>query len=531
VKHWASWTNFANLERQFALSYHVNSTSVDLNGFNPYDGGEFITWSDVGDSGKLVRMYPLALEYKVKVRQSNSDIVGHSDTAEEKNGPTVNLKRVDIKNFDVSTHPQHFSVATIIQAKSPTYQQTPKLLWNSTSQNHGGWVWQQDAETYDVFIGRESKTSSSSAVRVNLQNADNQYPDYRIELPSGKRYGFARVHKSGGEWKIDSNYQVNLELAPPPPLDVSITSGPTVLDEGELGTWTASASKSGASYTWSADEGYGWSQIGTGSSVNYSKDYISSTITVDIKVEASKDGETDSAQTSVIINNNDGGGGCNAPGSNQICLAVDGNPFLLRDVQAEEQRNGTVHVNWQVEGSNVPSEFVVQHRADSTGAWSTLGTVPASDSSSVNSSQAVAYRFRTSDLKIGTHQFRVGLPEGTGSGPRAVGTNGDNNPQHFAGPVRTTIKMDEAYRLSTYPNPVRGRATVELAVQERQEVAVRLYDVLGRRVATLHSGPLPAQELRRLRLDVSATGLTSGTYFLRVMGENFAATERITVVR
>ena len=68
-------------------------------------------------------------------------------------------------------------------------------------------------------------------------------------------------------------------------------------------------------------------------------------------------------------------------------------------------------------------------------------------------------------------------------------------------------------------------------MEERQEVQVRLYDVLGRRVATLHSGPLPAQELRRLRLDVSATGLTSGTYFLRVTGEDFVATRQMTVVR
>ena len=531
VKHWASWTNFANQDRQFKLSYHVNSNSLDLNGFNPYDGGEFITWSDVGDSGKMVRMYPLALEYKVKVRQSNSDIVDKTDTAKEEGGPAINIERADIKNFDVNTHPQHFSVATIVQAKSPSYQNAPKLLWNNPSQNHRGWVWQQDAETYDVFIGRESKTSAGSAVRVNLQNADNQYPDYRVELPSGKRYGFARVHKSGGEWKIDSNYQVNLELAPPPPLDVSITSGPAVLDEGEQGTWTASASKGGASYTWSADGGSGWYQIGTGSSVTWGKDLISETITVDIKVEASKDGETASAQTSVIINNNDGGGGCNAPRGDRICLAVGGNPFLLRDVQAEAQRNGTVLVNWQTSGSDVPTKFVVQHRADSTGAWSTLGTVPAGDSSSVESSRAVAYRFETDDLEIGTHQFRVGLSQDAASAPRAVGTTEADNARRYAGPVTAEIAMEEAYRLSTYPNPVQQQATVELAVKERQDVQVRLYDVLGRRVGTLHDGPLPAQELRRLRLDAPATGLTSGTYFLRVTGEEFAATEQITVVR
>jgi hypothetical protein len=91
--------------------------------------------------------------------------------------------------------------------------------------------------------------------------------------------------------------------------------------------------------------------------------------------------------------------------------------------------------------------------------------------------------------------------------------------------------MEEAYRLSTYPNPVRKRATVEFAMQEQQNVQVRLYDLLGRRVATLHSDPLPAQELRRLQLEVSSIGLTSGTCFLRASGGDFATTEQITVVR
>jgi len=203
----------------------------------------------------------------------------------------------------------------------------------------------------------------------------------------------------------------------------------------------------------------------------------------------------------------------------------------LRNIRAETQGNSTAHLSWQAKGSNVPSAFVVQQRADSTAAWSTLGTVSAGDSSSVDSSRAVAYRFRTQKLEIGTHQFRVGLPQDAASAPRAVGNSDTESVQHYTGPVTAEVKMDEAYRLSTYPNPVRGRATVELAVKERQEVAVRLYDVLGRRVATLRSGPMPAQELQRFRLNVSSTGLTSGTYFLRVRGENFAATEQMTVVR
>jgi len=320
---------------------------------------------------------------------------------------------------------------------------------------------------------------------------------------------------------------------PPPPLEVTL-SGPTVLDEGEQGTWTAPASRDGASYTWFVDQGNGWSHLGTGSPITWSKDRISSTLTVDLKVEASEGNETATARAEVIINSNDGTPGCDSGGGgrspNRICYA-DGSSLVLRNVRAETHPRNTATVMWQADGRPLPSEFVLQHRADSTGAWSTLGTVPASDSARTNASRAAAYRYQTGTLEIGTHQFRVGLPRGAALGPRAAGTSDPESARRYAEPVTATITMDEAYRLSTYPNPVRGRATVELAVKERQNVQVRLYDLLGRQVATLHNSLLPAQELRRLRLDVSATGLTSGTYFLRVRGEGFATTEQITVVR
>jgi len=55
-------------------------------------------------------------------------------------------------------------------------------------------------------------------------------------------------------------------------------------------------------------------------------------------------------------------------------------------------------------------------------------------------------------------------------------------PTFASDPVRTRIELDGAYELETYPNPVRSRATVELAVRESQDVRVGVYDALGRRV-------------------------------------------------
>jgi len=310
------------------------------------------------------------------------------------------------------------------------------------------------------------------------------------------------------------------------PLPVEVTiSGPTQLESGEEGTWTANVDggSGSLSYQWyeKYDADTSFNKIYGATSASYSTALYGN---VTFKVEVTADNSSDSSTHSVSVD------------CNRICVKSFEESLTTTSglsLRGDASGDRAVTLTWQASSAKVQSSgaFAVQHRADSTGAWSQIGTVSVSDSSSADSPRAVAYRFETDELEIGTHQFRVGLPQDAGSGPRAVGSSGTEDTRRYTGPATAQIAMDEAYRLSTYPNPVQQQATVELAVKERQEVSVRLYDVLGRRVATLHNGPLPAQELRRLRLDVSSEGLTSGTYFLRVSGEDVAATEQITVVR
>ncbi|MEL6771899.1 MAG: T9SS type A sorting domain-containing protein [Bacteroidota bacterium] len=79
-----------------------------------------------------------------------------------------------------------------------------------------------------------------------------------------------------------------------------------------------------------------------------------------------------------------------------------------------------------------------------------------------------------------------------------------------------------------YPNPSSMSATLAVRVAESQEASVTVYDVLGRQVlagaVTLRAG---AEE----RLDVDVSALPAGTYVVRVAGESFAETRRLTVVR
>ena len=81
--------------------------------------------------------------------------------------------------------------------------------------------------------------------------------------------------------------------------------------------------------------------------------------------------------------------------------------------------------------------------------------------------------------------------------------------------------------LGTYPNPVGQQATLRYALPERQDVEVRLYDVLGRQVRTVVRGTREGRQEQTL--DVS--GLPSGVYFLRLQSDGQVRTQKLTVVQ
>lgn len=79
----------------------------------------------------------------------------------------------------------------------------------------------------------------------------------------------------------------------------------------------------------------------------------------------------------------------------------------------------------------------------------------------------------------------------------------------------------------TGPNPVRRRSEVTLTLAAPAAATVALFDALGRRVALLHEGMLPAGA-SRIAVDVS--GLTPGVYVVRAAG-GVSASVRLSVVR
>ena len=82
---------------------------------------------------------------------------------------------------------------------------------------------------------------------------------------------------------------------------------------------------------------------------------------------------------------------------------------------------------------------------------------------------------------------------------------------------------------AAYPNPFDASAQFRLAVAESQHVVVEVYDTLGRRVAVLLDEAVAGGTTRSVRID--GQRLASGTYVVRVAGEQFQDRLRVTVLK
>jgi len=87
----------------------------------------------------------------------------------------------------------------------------------------------------------------------------------------------------------------------------------------------------------------------------------------------------------------------------------------------------------------------------------------------------------------------------------------------------------EAFMLqSAFPNPFRAATTVRFTLPDAADVTLAVYDVLGRRVATLEDGTLAAGDHEAT---FDAAGLPSGVYLVRLDAGSRHATERVVHVR
>ncbi len=85
-----------------------------------------------------------------------------------------------------------------------------------------------------------------------------------------------------------------------------------------------------------------------------------------------------------------------------------------------------------------------------------------------------------------------------------------------------------AANVQVYPNPFNPVTTLKFSVPRAGNVSLKVYDVAGRMVADLHNGALEAGQFS---VDFAGQGLASGTYFARLQGDGFEASQKMQLVK
>ena len=186
-------------------------------------------------------------------------------------------------------------------------------------------------------------------------------------------------------------------------------------------------------------------------------------------------------------------------------------PVELTSFDARRDGENAI-LNWTTASETNNAGFAVQHAVGSE-SFEQIGWVDGAGTTT----EAQTYRFTAEDLSAGTHRFRLKQEDLDGT-------------SSFSDVLEVQVRPEGPIAIEQVaPNPVRQTGTLQFTLRETGPVSVGLYDVLGRRVRTLHDGQVSGGQPQQVSVDASS--LSSGVYFVRVKGDGFNKTQRITVTR
>ncbi|RPI04681.1 MAG: T9SS C-terminal target domain-containing protein [Ignavibacteriae bacterium] len=82
--------------------------------------------------------------------------------------------------------------------------------------------------------------------------------------------------------------------------------------------------------------------------------------------------------------------------------------------------------------------------------------------------------------------------------------------------------------LQNYPNPFNPTTTIRFSLAQREQVSLKIFDILGREISTLADGILDAGQYQTT---FDASRFASGIYFYRINAGEFTATKRLVLIR
>lgn len=190
---------------------------------------------------------------------------------------------------------------------------------------------------------------------------------------------------------------------------------------------------------------------------------------------------------------------------------VPGGPVVELAGIDVDAREGEATLSWTTAREANGVAFAVDRRLDGA-AYQPVGAVDGRG----GESQTYTFTDRGLPFTAQTLQYRLRVTDADGTDAVL-----DSVSAEIALPDRVELR-------APFPSPLVDGTTLRYVLPEAAPVTIRLYDVLGRRVATLADGPETAG---RKTAPLDASRLAPGTYFVRLTAGDEVRTRKVAVVR
>ncbi len=183
-----------------------------------------------------------------------------------------------------------------------------------------------------------------------------------------------------------------------------------------------------------------------------------------------------------------------------VAASVDGSP--------NRQGRAPVSINWQLPPDRADFQFEVERaagRGTENPEFEIISDMPVTEAEAQFQNQAA-----------GVYQYRI----------RAIDSQGNvllSESAEAEIPFDAPVVFTEAY-----PNPTNGDFRFDVTAESSQAVDVEVYNTIGQRVYRDRIG-LQSEVPRTITID--GNRWASGTYFVRIIGNDFSETRRVALVR
>ncbi|MCS6989407.1 MAG: T9SS type A sorting domain-containing protein [Chloroherpetonaceae bacterium] len=196
-----------------------------------------------------------------------------------------------------------------------------------------------------------------------------------------------------------------------------------------------------------------------------------------------------------------------------VAFTVDASvlPVELVEFVGRKTSDG-VWLSWKTASERNNAGFEIQRKSQG-GEWNALGFVRGKGTTT--EAQSYSFLDRTAS---GIVQYRL----------KQIDFDGQFE---YSNVIEVDAGLPKTFALEqNYPNPFNPTTIIAYQLPIASDVRLELFDMLGKKVATLANGRQEAGAYN-IRLDASRYGLASGMYFYRLQAGNFVSTKKMMLVK